>query len=58
MKKILIVEDDKNLNKGLSISFVKYYEIISVFTKKEALLHIEGVDLILLDMNLADGQGL
>ena len=30
MKKILIIEDDKNLNKGLSIALNKKYEIISL----------------------------
>ena len=32
MKKILIIEDDKNLNKGLSIALNKNYEIISLNT--------------------------
>ena len=36
MKKILIIEDDKNLNKGLSIALKKDYEVFSVNTISEA----------------------
>ena len=58
MKKILIIEDDKNLNKGLSIALNKEYEIFSVNTISEAKNFIDDADLILLDMNLPDGDGL
>ena len=58
MKKILIIEDDKNLNKGLSIALNKNYEVFSVSTVSEAKSFIFSVDLILLDMNLPDGDGL
>ena len=58
MKKILIIEDDKNLNKGLSIALNKEYEIFSVNTISQAKTFIFCVDLILLDMNLPDGDGL
>lgn len=58
MKKILIIEDDKNLNKGLSIALEKEYEIISLNTISEAKKYIDRADLILLDMNLPDGDGL
>ncbi|MFO3665395.1 response regulator transcription factor [Anaerococcus sp. ENR0831] len=58
MKKILIIEDDKNLNKGLSIALEKEYEIISLNTISEAKKYIDKADLILLDMNLPDGDGL
>lgn len=58
MKKILIIEDDKNLNKGLSIALHKDFEVFSVSTVSEAKTFIFNVDLILLDMNLPDGDGL
>ena len=58
MKKILIIEDDKNLNKGLSIALNKDYEVFSVSTIIEAKNFIDDADLILLDMNLPDGDGL
>ena len=58
LKKILIIEDDKNLNKGLSIALKKDYEVFSVSTVSEAKSFIFSVDLILLDMNLPDGDGL
>lgn len=58
MKKILIIEDDKNLNKGLSIALKKDYEVFSVSTISEAKNFIDDADLILLDMNLPDGDGL
>ncbi|KGF10710.1 response regulator [Tissierellia bacterium S5-A11] len=58
MKKILIIEDDKNLNKGLSIALNKDFEVFSVSTVSKAKNFIFSVDLILLDMNLPDGDGL
>ena len=58
MKKILIIEDDKNLNKGLSIALHKDFEVFSVSTVSEAKSFIDKADLILLDMNLPDGDGL
>lgn len=58
MKKILIIEDDKNLNKGLSIALKKDYKVISTFTINESKNYIDISDLILLDMNLPDGDGL
>lgn len=58
MKKILIIEDDKNLNKGLSIALNKDYEVLSVSTISEAKNFIDKANLLLLDMNLPDGDGL
>ena len=58
MKNILIIEDDKHLNKGLSIALEKNYGVISTFSISESKKHISDSDLILLDMNLPDGDGL
>lgn len=58
---ILIVEDDKILNKGLTFSLKQNgYNIISAFNNREgsrALLE-NTVDLIILDINLPDKSGL
>ena len=58
MKNILIIEDDKHLNKGLSIALEKNYGVISTFSIIESKKHISDSDLILLDMNLPDGDGI
>ena len=57
MKNILIIEDDKHLNKGLSIALEKNYGVISTFSISESKKHINDSDLILLDMNLPDNFG-
>lgn len=60
MKTILLVEDDKDLNKGLTFDLRgEGYQVWSVFTLGEAMamLDNEPVDLILLDGNLPDGDG-
>lgn len=58
METILIIEDDKNLNKGLSIALEKDYRVISTKYMKDAIEHLGTASLILLDMNLPDGDGL
>lgn len=60
---ILIIEDDKILNRGVSFALKKEgYEVISAYYKlegKEQVLNSENeIDLLLLDINLPDGSGL
>ncbi|WP_312431081.1 response regulator transcription factor [Lacrimispora sp.] len=61
MKKILIVEDDTLLNKTLAYNLVLCgYEVISANNCASARCHLREnhLDLILLDINLPDGNGL
>lgn len=61
MYRILIIEDEKNLNKILQ-DYLRHngFEVVSAFTGKEALFlwQREDPDLILLDLNLPDMDGL
>ncbi len=59
MKKILIVEDDVLLNQGIAFALKqRNYDIYTAFTMKEASLFLnEPFDLIILDINLPDGDG-
>ena len=60
MYNIMIVEDDKMLNQGMSFNFqMDGFKVISVFTLKEAeeKINTEEIDIILLDVNLPDGSG-
>ena len=60
MQKILIVEDDIELNQGISYSLEREgYLVISAHSLKEAgrLFWQECADLVLLDVNLPDGEG-
>lgn len=60
MKKILIVEDDTDLQEGLCFSLQQEgYAVITADKLQQAqmLLESEGCDLILLDCNLPDGSG-
>lgn len=61
MALILIVEDDKILNKGITFSMKQRgYEVISVFNGRDAsrVLLENKIDLIILDINLPDKSGL
>lgn len=60
MKKILIIEDDRDLQEGLAFSLkLENYEILTASTIRQSieLLQFEKVDLIILDCNLPDGSG-
>ena len=61
MGKILIVEDDKILNRGVAFVLRKEgYEVVSAFSKEEGRSYIFNgeIDFLLLDINLPDGNGL
>lgn len=57
--KILIVEDDKALNNGIKLS-LNESNVLQAFCLKEArsLLNNTDFDLIILDINLPDGNGI
>lgn len=60
MKRIIVIEDDKNLNRGITLKLQKEgYKVSSAFTLKEASLFMskETFDLIISDINLPDGSG-
>jgi len=60
MVKILIVEDDRSLNNGIVLSFKQEsYEFTQSFTVREAENYLSKFefDLIILDVNLPDGNG-
>mgnify|MGYP000124513316 CR=1 FL=1 len=60
MKKILLIEDDKDLNLGLTYDLkAEGYQVHSARTLGDAMavLEKEEVDLLLLDGNLPDGDG-
>ena len=61
MKKILIVEDDTLLNKTLAYNLTSDgYEVISAYNYSFSLRYLREsyIDLVLLDINLPDGNGL
>ena len=60
MKKILIVEDDRLLNKTLTYNLtLDGYEVSSVFNMQTAVeaLQAQEFNLVLLDISLPDGNG-
>lgn len=59
--KLLVVEDDRNLNRGICFALEKEgYEVVSAFSLKEADRRLENEDirLLILDLNLPDGDGI
>lgn len=60
MKTILLIEDDRALNSGLTYDLeMEHYKVYPAFTLTDGkrFLSEETVDLILLDGNLPDGDG-
>lgn len=61
MKTLLIVEDDRSLNKGIALSLAQTgLQIEQAYTlaMAEQIFNTTKIDLILLDINLPDGSGL
>ena len=61
MQKILLLEDDKTLNRGISLTLQKAgYQVVSVFTLQEAkeVFRHEAFSLVISDITLPDGSGL
>ena len=61
MKKILVLEDDEKLNRGISLKLNKEgYQVLSAYTIQEAkvLFEREAIDLVISDITLSDGDGL
>lgn len=61
MRNILIVEDDKDLSRGISFSLNKAgYQVYSAYNLKTArmLFKRENINMVILDLNLPDGNGI
>lgn len=61
MENILIIEDDRTLNRGVSLALKKEgYRVISNYNISEGRVSImeNDIDFLLLDINLPDGSGL
>ena len=61
MVKILIIEDDKELNRGVGFTLKKEgYEVLSAYNKTEGkqIILNNRIDFLLLDINLPDGNGM
>lgn len=63
MKKILLIEDDRTLNQGLCLAlYSEQVQVKNCFTLSEAReimkFHEMDYDLVILDINLPDGNGL
>jgi DNA-binding response OmpR family regulator len=60
-KKILILEDDENLSRGIAFTFEKDgYDAVSAGSIKDGkrMLEQHKIDLIILDLGLPDGNGM
>ena len=57
-RKIYIIEDDSSINRGIELTLgSKEYDFVN-FYKLSDVKDIKGADLIILDINLPDGNGL
>ncbi|MGT2832295.1 response regulator transcription factor [Streptococcus halotolerans] len=57
-KKIYIIEDDKSINRGIELTLGKEkYDFVNFYNLSE-IQDINSADLIILDINLPDGNGL
>ena len=56
---ILVVEDDPNMRAALVVALaVAGWEVVAVGALAEAVLRVEDVDVVLLDLGLPDASGL
>lgn len=60
MKKILIVEDDNELNDGIKLALRNEFFCLQAFSLQSAsdIYKERSIDLIILDVNLPDGSGI
>lgn len=61
MLRILLLEDDRSLNRGISLKLQKEgYEVLSAFgvTEAEEVFRTNQIDLIISDITMNDGNGL
>ena len=61
MNQILLIEDEENLNRGISLKLEKEgYQVYSAYGVKQGMqiLKEQNIDLIICDITLEDGNGL
>jgi len=61
MKRILIIEDDENLSRGIAFAFEKDgYSVIRATSLKAGRTYFErnDIDIVILDLGLPDGNGM
>lgn len=61
MNTILLLEDDENLNRGISLKLSKEgYRVLSALSQSEAknLWKVNNIQMVISDINLPDGNGL
>ena len=61
MKRILLLEDNENLNRGISLKLSREgYKFFSAFTlsEAEAIFSKENIELVISDITLPDGNGM